>query len=514
MTDTTMNHHEYSKDCFFSSLADIKDKKITIMGLGLNGGGEASARFFAKHGAYLTITDMKTEDQLRSTLDALEKDPEIDQSRIRYVLGTHEIGDFSEADVVIKNPGVKFDNNMYLAAAKHIETDISIFLRFTKAPIIAVTGSKGKSSTVSAIHYGLTQAGYTSFLGGNITVSPLTFLDKTTQDTPVVLELSSWQLSDLRGRKVLKPKICILTKIVPDHQNWYGSMDAYVADKKLIYADQDSSDITICAADDQWGDVFAKETKGTVIRYAPKPFSALSEKGAWIDNECLGWSSVPAHHSICNLYNLTGTELLKKTSEPEIILRDLIVPGQHMRENVLNAALILHILGTKPLNIQNIMKGFPGIPHRLEFFHSWNINQNKKILFYNDSAATVPEAAAAALGSFEKPVHLICGGTDKVLDFIPLAQCAGKACSIHLLAGTGTEKLIPMLKAKSISYEGPYSSLKDLLLNLKRYISVHSDNYNQEEIAVLSPGATSFGMFMNEFDRGNSFKRAVTDLFC
>lgn len=514
MTGKTMKQHEYSQKCFFSSIADIKDKKVTIMGLGLNGGGEASARFFAKHGAFLTITDMKNEAQLQTTLDSLRNDPEIEQSRIKYVLGKHVIEDFSEADVVIKNPGVKFDNNMYLAAAKNIETDISIFLRFTKAPIIAVTGSKGKSSTVSAIHYGLTQAGYTSFLGGNITVSPLTFFDKATKDTPVVLELSSWQLSDLRGRKVLKPKICILTKIVPDHQNWYGSMDAYIADKKLIYEDQDSSDITICAANDHWGDVFAEETKGTVIRYAKRPFADVSVNGAWIDNDGFGWSSVPTYNSINKLNNLMGTELLKKSSSPEIILKNLIVPGQHMRENVLNAALILHILGIDHLKIQNIMKDFPGIPHRLEFFHRWNRSSGKKILFYNDSASTVPEAAAAALGSFEKPVHLICGGTDKVLDFIPLVQSADKAASIHLLAGTGTDKLIPMLKSNNINFEGPFSSLKELLSNLKSYLSDYTPVCDQEEIVVLSPGATSFGMFMNEFDRGNSYKKGVTDLFC
>ena len=112
-------------------------------------------------------------------------------------------------------------------------------------PVIAVTGSKGKSSTVSAIYYGLSQAGYTTFLGGNITVSPLTFFDQVSGDTPVVIEFSSWQLADLRGRGVLRPHIAIITKIVPDHQNWYGDMESYVADKRLIYADQTKGDYSI-----------------------------------------------------------------------------------------------------------------------------------------------------------------------------------------------------------------------------------------------------------------------------
>ncbi len=506
--------YKYPEHCIFSSLAAIKDKHVTIMGLGLNGGGEAAARFFAKHGALLTITDMKTESQLRTTLDSLASDPNIDQSRIRYVLGKHDVNDFTGADVVIKNPGVKIENNEYLAAAKHIETDISIFLRFTKAPIIAVTGSKGKSSTVSAIHYGLCKAGYTAFLGGNITVSPLSFLDKTNEETPVVLELSSWQLADLRGRKILKPKISLLTTIVPDHQNWYGSMEAYVADKKLIYSDQDASDITICAADELWGDLFASETKGTVIRYSKKPFANSSIKGAWLDGSGIGWSSVPNMTAVENIHDLRGTELLEKSSTPSLILKNLIVPGLHMRENVLNAALILHILGVSGEKIQSIMEEFPGIHHRLEFFHRWEISEVKRILFYNDSASTVPEATAAALESFTKPVHLICGGTDKVLDFSPLAQVIHKAESIHLLSGTGTDKLIILLNEKGITYQGPFNTLNDLLTNLKNYLSVRTDGSITEEITVLSPGATSFGMFVNEFDRGNSFKKAVIDLFC
>ena len=228
-----MEPYTYPADCFFKSLEDIRGKKITIMGLGLNGGGQAAVRFFLKHGAFLTVTDMKTEEELSPTLRALEKDIQKYRDNITFVLGRHDIQDFSQADVVIKNPGVKIQGNKYLAAAKAIETDISVFLKFTQAPIIAVTGSKGKSSTVSAIHYGLQNAGFKTFLGGNITVSPLTFLEETDKNTPVVLELSSWQLADLRGRGLLKPFIALLTLIVPDHQNWYGSMESYVADKKL-----------------------------------------------------------------------------------------------------------------------------------------------------------------------------------------------------------------------------------------------------------------------------------------
>ena len=349
------------------------------MGLGLNGGGEAAVRFFLNKGAFVTVTDMKTEEQLKATVDKLNADKNLAHNHLTYHLGEHRLEDFETADCVIKNPGVKFEGNKYLAAARAIETDLSIFLRFTDSPVIAVTGSKGKSSTVSAIYYGLSQAGYTTFLGGNITVSPLTFFDEVSSDTPVVIEFSSWQLADLRGRGVLRPHIAIITKIVPDHQNWYGNMEDYVADKRLIYADQTKGDYSLFDSD-EWGDRFAGETKATVLRYGKKA----------------KWS---------------------------LELGELLVPGEHMKTNAQNAATVMHLMGIPDERIKDILQHWPGIDHRLQYFHSWkNSTGTTTVKFYNDSCATVPEAAAAATQAFGKPVILMTGGTDKGLELTPLIK--------------------------------------------------------------------------------------------
>ena len=481
--------HFYSDKPAFQTLEDIKDKNVLVMGLGLNGGGEATVRFLLKHGANVTITDMKTKEQLASTISSLENDNELDCSKIKYVLGCHNIEDFENADVVIKNPGVKYSGNKYLAVAKQIETDLSIFLHFTKAPIIAITGSKGKSSTVSAIHYGLTQAGFQTFLGGNITVSPLTFLDKTSEKTPVVLELSSWQLSDLRGRKLLKPYISLITKIVPDHQNWYGNMESYVADKKLIYADQDESCFSIFTSDDQWGEIFASESKAKILRYSSFSNTNIEENSknayGFLDKNDKGWI------------------------QNKLVLDETLVPGHHMKENLLNAGIVMSLMKVPQEEICKILSTYKGIHHRLEYFYEWTNSKNQKIKFYNDSAATVPEAAAAAISSFEKNVFAICGGTDKELDFLPLAENAHKATKLFLLAGTGTDKLLPMLKERNIQFFGPYGSLQDLLEIVKNELK----DFEQESVVVFSPGATSFGMFNNEFDRGEKYKKAVTQNF-
>lgn len=520
--------HFYPKGCCFNSLSDIKDKKITVMGLGLNGGGEATVRFFLRYGAYVTATDMKTEEELESTIDSIAGDSEIDTTRLTYKLGGHDIADFENADCVIKNPGVKYDGNKYLAAAKAIETDISLFLNFSKAPVIAVTGSKGKSSTVSAVYYALKQSGFSAFLGGNITVSPLTFLEKTDETTPVVLELSSWQLADLRGRRLLKPKISIITKIVPDHQNFYHSMISYVNDKKLIYADQTKKDFAIfdfdsdSAADggtliDNWGDIFSRECKATVLRYSKKalPDNVL---GVWQDKKGNGIARL--NHEI--LDKVPGD----KGITTETVLKDLIVPGKHMRTNVLNAALVLRLMGVSPERIIEVLGRWSGIEHRLEFFHEFR-TKSTVYRFYNDSAATVPEAAAEATQAFGSPVIFLTGGTDKGLDLSPLSKTIASSLSegkgfypagIYLLEGSATDKIISDFDSKKIGYNGPFKNLEKMLVQLKTDIeekekSEPSSKKIKEQAVVFSPGATSFGMFKNEFDRGNQFKKKVKEIF-
>ena len=218
--------------------------RVTVMGLGLHGGGAAAARFCAERGAKVTVTDLQREEKLAGSIETLSDLP------IRFVLGRHEPEDFTGADIVVKNPAVP-RNARYLAMAERVETDISLFLRECAVPIIAVTGTKGKSTTVSAIHYGLTRAGYRSHLGGNITISPLTFLDEVNGESDaapgpadaggrrvVVLEVSSFQLGDLLltpHPDLFKPRVSVITNIFEDHQDYYGSMEAYVAAKRIIY---------------------------------------------------------------------------------------------------------------------------------------------------------------------------------------------------------------------------------------------------------------------------------------
>ncbi len=455
-------------------LEDIKGLRVTIMGLGLNGGGVASARFFAERGAMVTVTDTKDEIALADSMTALSA------YDIRYVLGRHDEADFSGADLVIKNPAVRPDNQ-FLRLAKAVETDLSLFLRFCPARIAAITGSKGKSTTSTALAWMLNNSGIKGFLGGNITVSPLGFLDEAKPQDVVVLELSSWQLGDLKGKKALKPGVATLTRIVPDHLDRYGTMEAYVADKRLIYADQDERDWTVYDIDDPYGRSFASETKARKLAY-----------GSELPKDTFG-IAIPDGKGPC-------LAILPGLPEIELVPASLLVPGAHNRRNIAAAAISAWALGAAPKAIAEAASTFTGVEHRLE-----PIRVRRGVRWYNDSAATVPEATKAAVEACEEPVGVITRGTDKKLDFEVALTAYRKAAALVLLAGTGTDKIRSMLDAGSIAYRGPFD-------DIGKAVAEAAQLAKPGAVAVLSPGCTSFGMFKNEFDRGRSYKAAVAAL--
>ena len=469
---------------------DYSGFKVLVMGLGLHGGGLQSARFLLKKGAELTVTDLRDEEILRPSIETLDEAcRELGRAPVRYVLGKHEIEDFQKADMVVKNPGVKPDSP-FLKAAKRIETDISLFLMESKARLFAVTGSKGKSCTSAALHWILNKTKKTgrAFLGGNITISPLSFPDDLSEGDDVVLELSSWQLGDLKGRlapddsPLLKPKAAVLTAIMPDHLDRYASMEEYVDDKRNIYRGQDGSCVTV-AGDCPWGKSFRSETRGRPLVYSSSPLEDGLE-GGWIDGEGNGMA------------RLTGGQC------EQVVPALLLTPGEHQKLNLLAAALAVYSLGTGAGEICGALSDFPGIEHRLELFH-----ERDGVRFYNDSAATIPEAAAACVEALSAcaPLVLVTGGTDKNLDFSPLAKAACKAKAVVLLAGSGSEKLIPLLKTAGISYSGPFNELEKAVVRVL-------DTVEKGDIAALSPGCASFEMFLNEFDRGKKWKDAVLRL--
>ncbi len=457
-----------------NSDTDISSLKVTIMGLGLHGGGLASALFFADRGAKVTVTDLRDKSILKPIIDKLGK------YDIKYVLGEHREEDFLSADVIIKNPAVP-PQSPFLKISKLIETDISIFLKFNKRPVIAVTGSKGKSTIVSAVYDVMHQIKPETKLGGNITTSPLSFIDDCIleNDAPVILELSSWQLADLKNETTLIPRISVITNIMPDHQNRYSSMDEYIADKKLIYANQSADDFLICNYDDDYGHEFALETSAKVFYVSASDLPDDTDGAFLLDH--IGYFRI-------------GDQMEK------ILPAEIQIPGKHNRINMLYAALILRLSGIDADQIISRLKQFTGIAHRMEL-----IKVKNGVTWYNDSAATIPQASAAAMIGCRGPFRLIAGGTDKKLDFNGTIEAFSLANSIYLLEGSATDRLTVLLDNKNIPYKGPYSNLQDA-------VEQAASESRPGETVIFSPGATSFGMFLNEFDRGDKFRQIVLDL--
>lgn len=222
-------------------IEDFKNKKVTIFGLGVLGGGVGAAEFFARAGAKVTVTDIKKEEELKESAKKLKK------YKINFVLGKHRKEDFINADIVIKGPGIP-NNSPYLQIAKankvKIDTDVGIFFELCKNPIIGVTGSKGKSTTAAILYEVLKKKYKNTLLGGNIGVSVLSLIPKIKKDSILVLELSSWQLEGLLPHKK-SPHIAIITNIFPEHLNRYKNFEDYIEAKKIIFKFQKKDDYLI-----------------------------------------------------------------------------------------------------------------------------------------------------------------------------------------------------------------------------------------------------------------------------
>jgi len=302
------------------------------------------------------------------------------------------------------------------------------------------------------------------------------------KDSWVVFELSSWRLSAL-GRYGISPRIAVLTNIYPDHLNYYSGMESYIRDKKFIFANQKPEDGCIINWDDAVLNKFEPEIKSKIIKFSKKPI----ERGmaAYSDDKAVYWNN--------------GIDEKKVIEINSIKLR-----GSHNLENIMAAIGTAGFLGIDLKIISKTLAEFKGIPHRLEFVREIN-----GVKYYNDTAATMPESAMAGLNSFTEPVILIVGGSDKKLDISELAEIIHKkAKGLIFLKGVATDKIIEKMK----KITGKENSDFKVVESMAKAVEIARSEAASGDVVLLSPGAASFGMFQNEFDRGNQFKEAVNNL--
>lgn len=459
----------------------FKNKKITVMGIGLHGGGVAVVKFLAEHGARVIATDLRTKDQLKISLEKLKG-----VKNVQYVLGQHRMEDFSKVDMVIKNPAAQWTDKHIKCALEHnvpVEMDSSLFFKLCKKPIIGVTGTKGKTTTASLIFEILKAAGKNPVKIGISQVSVLDKLSVLKKDSIPVFELSSWRLSAL-GKNKLSPHIAVFKNIMPDHLNYYGTMEKYFQDKKYIFENQKPKDWLIINGDDEMLVAAAKEARSQVLKFSYQKLQ--KSKAIFIDEGAI--------------YLNNGIDVKKL-----IALKDINIPGRHNLSNVMAAIGAVFAWGLTPLEIKKALPQLKGVAHRLEF-----VKEIKDVKYYNDTAATIPDAAISALNSFDKPIVLIAGGADKNLDFVKFAkEIVDKAKRTVLLKGDATDKLLQEIKKHT---DNNFLENIEVVDSMEAAVNAAQRLTEKGDVVLLSPGAASFGLFLNEFDRGEKFRDAVKKL--
>lgn len=460
-------------------IGDLKGKKITVMGLGLHGGGIGTVRFLVSAGAKVIVTDLKSKEYLAPSLEKLK-----DLKGVEYVLGQHRLEDFANVDMVVKTPPAPWTSkHIKLALEKNIpvEIDSSLFFKLCPNPIIGVTGTRGKTTTASLIYEILKMAGKNPIKAGIGQISVLDKLKELKKDSIVIFELSSWRLSAL-GRNKISPKIAVITNIYPDHLNHYKSMAEYIADKKNIFLHQKAGDVCVINDDNEITRNMESEIKAEAIKFSMHKIS--DGKTVYIDSE--------------EIYLNNGIDDKKIMSVAEVKVK-----GRHNLSNILAAIGVAEALGIETDSVKKAITEFKGLPHRLEF-----VREIDGVQYYNDTSATSPEGAISGISSFSEPIILIAGGSDKKLDMAEFAKTISeKVKGVIFLKGEGTEKIIAELR-KII----PDAEKFKIVESMDKAVELAKNSAENGDVVLLSPGTASFGLFTNEFDRGNKFKEAVNGL--
>jgi UDP-N-acetylmuramoylalanine--D-glutamate ligase len=461
---------------------ELKNKKVTVMGIGLHGGSKNMIKWLLEEGAQVLATDIKKEIELKATLKELEK-----FKNLKIVAGHHRPEDFKNADLIIKNPTVPWDNKYIQIAIKNkipIEMDSSIFMKEVKTDkIIGVTGTKGKTTTATLIAKILEDAGKKVFKVGIGQEAVMDKLKKITAKDFVVFELSSWRLSGFKKAKI-SPKYSLMTNIHPDHLNHYNSMEDYLEDKKQIYIHQTENDFAIFNYDNSITREMSQEVPGKKIYFSDKEIS--SEKAIFVKEGKIIARIKEKEQEICEI---------KKFG----------LKGAHNLHNILGAVSMAVILGVDPAKIKKSLVEFKGVAHRLEF-----VKSVKGVDFYNDTTATTPDSAIAGVNSFLKPINIIIGGSSKKLDptiFLKKLANSRYVKNIFILKSPMAEKI-----EQQISEMGGKEKLNGVYDNFEKAIISAYREAEKGEVVLLSPGFASFGMFENEFDRGRRFKEIVKKL--
>jgi UDP-N-acetylmuramoylalanine--D-glutamate ligase len=439
--------------------AHFKGKKVTLMRIGLLGRGVGDAAYLARNGAEVLVVDDAPQSVMQPSVDALKEYP-----NITFKFGAYDLADFKDCDLILKGAGTPMDSPEIAEAHKNnipVRMSADLFAELSGVTCIGITGTRGKSTTTHMLAAILEWAGKQVLLGGNVRgVSTLALLDEVTEgdknNQVAVLELDSWQCQGF-GEAKISPHIAVFTTFYPDHLNYYkGDLDAYLADKANIFLYQVEQDNLI---------VGSQAAEAIRARYQDE--------------------------ILADLFIASEADIPKDWQ--------LKVPGEHNRYDAALALAAARAYGVADGTNRQALESFAGVPGRLELVREMN-----GIKIYNDTNSTTPEATLAALEALRNTsgqnqnLILILGGNDKGLDMNKLLlEIPKHAKRVILLPGTGTDRVLEFLPGASV-----YGDLESAVEEAMKAAQ-------PGDTVLFSPAFTSFGMFKNEYDRGDQFNALV-----
>lgn len=453
-----------------------KGMKALVVGLGRS--GVAATKLLAKKGLKVTVTDELNKSDLRESLEAL------DGVEFEAELGKHVLKTFTDQDLIIVSPGVRLDIKPLQQAEKAkvpILSEIELASQFISEPIIAVTGTNGKTTTATMIAEMLETAGKSVFLGGNIGTPLSEYACRREKSDWVVVEVSSFQLDTTHS---FKPHIAVFLNLAPDHLDRYSSLDEYGAAKMRLKMHMTEEDFVITNQ---------RDAKLTAM------LSGIAPKMMFFSSDPASKFPPQVAEKFQGAYLEPTSQIHLKVSrwkEHMFPLQGTLLRGLHNRENMMAALLAAKLAGASNEAIQKVLVGFKPLPHRMEF-----VARKNQVTFINDSKGTNVHSLLRSLESFNEPVILIAGGRDKGEDYMPLAPAIRRHVKNLILVGEAKEKLNRAI--------GDYSETF-LVGTFEEAVYLAYQKSRSGDVILLSPGCASQDMFRNYAERGDYYKHIIS----
>ena len=446
---------------------ELNGKRVLVVGLGKS--GVASALFMKAHGARVTVSDTKSGDELRNEI------PVLLDNGITVETGGHGDRTFRGQDLIVVSPGVPVDAPPLVQARSLGETvigEVELAAQFLPGPIVAITGSNGKTTTTTLTGEILTAAGFPALVGGNIGTPAISLAERAKPGTLIVLEISSFQLETIQS---FRPKVAVVLNVTPDHLDRHRTFEIYAEAKARIFENQQPEDRAVLNADDPTCVAMAKKTRSQVFWFSRQ---REVERGAWVR---------------------AGNIVFRDASGQREILQVSEIPlkGAHNLENVLAAVSAGVLMGCAPEKIRSAVHDFKAVEHRLEFVASI-----RGVDYYNDSKATNVDATIKALESFPANIHLILGGKDKGSDYTVLNDLLRKRVKRVYTIGAAAAKIESQIQSPEVVQA-------ETLENAVRKASTLAES---GDVVLLAPACASFDQFKSYEHRGRVFKDLVRGL--